>query len=175
MDYIFLLKAIAGGLAAVGFAVLFNTDKGILPGIFAIGFVGIFVRTCMLDVAGLHFVIASLIAATTNGFISHFSAVHFKKPPLVIAIPSVIPMVPGIFLYRMMLGIVRLTGTAPDQVAKFQENLSFTIANGSKGIFVLMCLAIGISMPYLVFRKHSLQYLNHELSVSKLIRKVVKK
>jgi uncharacterized membrane protein YjjB (DUF3815 family) len=175
VDYPVLLKAVGGGFAAVGFAVLFNTGRNILYSIFLIGFTGILVRLVLNTGMGLNIVIASFLAASANGFISHFAALLLKKPPLVIAIPAAIPMVPGIFLYRMMLGIVRLTGNSTDALSLFQQDLSFTISNGSKALFILMGLAIGISMPYLVFRKHSLHYMNTGFSAPAFLNKILKK
>jgi uncharacterized membrane protein YjjB (DUF3815 family) len=88
------------------------------------------------------------------------------SPPLVFSIPGVIPMVPGIFTYKLMLGMIRLTGeTGSDFNAVFDDTLS----NGLKAIFILMTLAVGVSMPNLIFRKESF----HEMTIlSRMERKV---
>jgi uncharacterized membrane protein YjjP (DUF1212 family) len=64
VDYPVLLKAVGGGFAAVGFAVLFNTGRNILYSIFLIGFTGILVRLVLNTGMGLNIVTASFLAAS---------------------------------------------------------------------------------------------------------------
>ncbi|MGS0523828.1 threonine/serine exporter family protein [Zobellia nedashkovskayae] len=159
MDYIHLiLKAFAGGVAAIGFAVLLNADRSSLATIFFLGATGVFIKTGLLFF-DFNIIIASFFGAIMVGFSSYFLALYIKKPPLTIAIPSVIPMIPGLFLYRMMIGFIELAGSKELSDHEFVKLLSYTYSNGIKAIFILCVLAIGISFPYLIFRKSSMHYL----------------
>jgi uncharacterized membrane protein YjjB (DUF3815 family) len=81
---------------------------------------------------------------------------HSKdSPPLVFYIPSVIPMVPGFFVYKMMLGIISLT-TVTDSVV-YLQNLISTVNNGTKSIFILISLGIGVAVPMLITRKETIK------------------
>ena len=160
MDYVLLiLKALAGGVAAIGYAILFNTQSSSLVTIFFIGITGIFIKVGLM-LFGINVIITSFFGATSVGFLSYYLARYIKRPPLTIAIPSIIPMVPGIFLYRMMIGFVKLADSREITEHEFIKLLSHTYSNGIKAIFILCVLAIGISFPYLLFRKSSLHYIH---------------
>lgn len=174
MNYILLLKAIAGGIAAVGFAILFNTNKVVLFSIFLMGSTGVLLKLGLNIALGANIIITTFIGASANGFIGYIFGIRWKKPPLIISIPSVIPMVPGIFLYRMMIGIVRLASNTTEP-GTFNQNLMFTVSNGSKAIFIVMGLAIGISLPYLVFRRNSLNYLDVNLKPKEKVKQLLQK
>jgi len=159
MDYIHLiLKAFAGGFAAIGFALLFNTNRSALLTIFFLGAAGIFIKVggMLFDI---NIIFTSFFGAVFVGFVSYYLALYIKRPPLTMAIPSVIPMIPGIFLYRMMIGFVELAANKQFGEQEFISLLSFTYSNGIKAIFILSGLALGISFPYLLFRKRSLHYI----------------
>jgi uncharacterized membrane protein YjjB (DUF3815 family) len=61
-------------------------------------------------------------------------------------------MVPGILTYKFMLGMMRLTDATGNS---FNDTLAFTINNGLKAMFIMMGLAVGVSLPNLIFRKQS--------------------
>jgi len=80
-------------------------------------------------------------------------AAHNKHaPPMVFSIAAVIPMVPGVFAYRTMIGLVQLTGEVD---SAYQQALSETINNGAKAVFILMALAVGVGLPNIITRKDS--------------------
>ena len=78
---------------------------------------------------------------------------HFRHvPPMIFAIPAVIPMIPGVFAYRTMLGLIKLTGAiGPD----YTSIMSDTVNNGVKTLFIIMSLALGVSVPMHVMRQES--------------------
>ena len=75
---------------------------------------------------------------------------------MVFSIPSVIPMVPGAFAYRMMLGLIKLAGTAVTDPT-YHQTLAETTSNGLKTMFILMSLAAGVSIPMLISRKDTIK------------------
>lgn len=140
------------GFAAVGFAVLFNVPKRSLPAIFAIAALGGITKVLLMD-AGISIIVSTLAGATLIGILSIPLAHRIHVPPPIFAIPAVIPMVPGILAYRMMLGLVSLAGAIkPDS---YNQVLSETINNGLKVMLILMSLAGGVAIPMLVTRKES--------------------
>lgn len=156
MELLLILeKSILGGLAAVGFAVLFNVFPRTLYAIFGLGMLGIFLKMLFLSL-GINIILATFIGAASIGLLSQWLSYAIKTPVLIISIPSVIPMIPGAFLYRMMIGFVRMAGNMEEDA--FLDVLSHTINNGMKAIFILLVLALGISLPYLIARKDSVNY-----------------
>lgn len=152
MDWLNLLeRCVWFGSGALGFAILFNVPARTLSFIFVLGALGGAVKLVMLG-QGLNPVLASLLGASTIGVLSIPAAHRQHAPPLVFSIAAVIPMVPGMFAYRMMLGVIALTGEVGESYALI---LSDTVNNGVKTLFILMALAVGVGVPNLVTRKES--------------------
>lgn len=156
MDWTLIEKVIWFGIAAMGFSVLFNVPARTLPSIFLIGAMGGMTRLLLLQF-DINFIIASFLGAIVIGVLSIPFAHGKHAPPLVFSIPAVIPMVPGLFAYRMMLGLIRLSGDVPPEA--FTQTLYETVSNGLKVMFVLMSLAGGVAVPMLVTRKQSAKHL----------------
>lgn len=158
IDWLTLMeKSLFGGLAALGFGILFNVPVRTLLHISLLGLLGIFLKNYLLSF-DISIILSSFIGATAIGILSLLAAKSKHSPPLVFSIPAVIPMVPGIFTYKTMLGIIKLTGeTGMD----FNKVLSSTINNGLKATFIMMTLAVGVSAPNLIFRRESF----HEITI----------
>jgi uncharacterized membrane protein YjjB (DUF3815 family) len=142
-----LLKAFWCGCAALGFAVLFNSPKRALLAIVFSGFVAGLVKFLILHpISGGGIIIASLVAASIVGFISIPLSHRVHVPPIILSIPAVIPLVPGSFAYRTMLGMIRFINHTESEV------LTSTVHYGIMTFFVIMALAIGVTLPTLILR-----------------------
>ncbi len=156
------------GFASIGFAILFNVPIRTVWVIFLLGALGGTLKLVTMKMGG-GIILGSFFGAMLVGFLSIYAA-HFKHaPPFVFAIPSVIPMVPGAFAYRMMLGVIRLTGDVDH--ATFTQLLDDTVTNGLKAFFVLMSLALGVSAPMLLTRRESAKQMKVPLKIDGLIKK----
>lgn len=153
MEWILFLESwIWLGIAATGFAILFNVPRRTLWLIFILGALGGTLKLFLLKL-DINIILASFSGSLLIGLLS-IRAAHFKhSPPFVFAIPAVIPMVPGAFTYRMMLGIIRLTGENDHDI--FLRLLQETVDNGLKALFVLTALSLGVSAPMLLSRQKS--------------------
>ena len=154
MDWIMILsKAFWCGWGALGFAILFNVPPRTLFVIWIGGALGGFLKFSLLQ-WGASFVLASFAGALAIGICS-IPVAHIRHaPPMIFAIPSVIPMIPGVFAYRFMLGLMKLTGNiGPD----YNQVIAETINNGSKTLFIIMSLAMGVSVPMHLMRKESVK------------------
>jgi len=157
MDILALLeKGIWLGCAALGFGMLFNVPKRALFPIFLIGALGGLMKFFMLEFE-IGIVLAVLCGASLIGFLSVFAAHNFKCPPVTFSIPAVIPMIPGLFAYKSMIGVIKLTSEKdPTEYTKvFFEALN----NGLTALFVLIVLATGVAVPLLVSRKATVKRL----------------
>lgn len=140
------------GFAATGFAILFNVPYRTLWLIFILGALGGTLKLLLLQ-QGVNIVLSSFVGALLIGILS-IQAAHFRHAPsFIFAIPAVIPMVPGAFTYRMMLGIIHLTGENDNTI--FLQLLQETVDNGLKAFFVLSALSLGVSTPMLLNRHNS--------------------
>lgn len=139
------------GLAATGFAILFNVPSRTLLPIFIMGALGGITRN-ILHGFHINIIVCTLMGSTLVGLISIPFAHWFHAPPPIFAIPSVIPMVPGILAYETMLGLINM---ASDDIALHNEILAVSVHNGLKVMFILICLSAGVALPMLITRKDS--------------------
>ena len=153
MELLLLIeKGLWFGIAAVGFAVLFNVPIRTLSAIFLMGALGGLTKNVMLHL-NVNIIVSTLAGATLVGWLSIPFAHRKHAPPPIFAIPAVIPMVPGILAYRMMLGLIDLAGNVDAET--YPMILSETVNNGIKVMLILMSLAGGVGVPMLITRKES--------------------
>lgn len=152
MDWIAILeKGFWAGFASMGFAILFNVPQRTLLVIWAMGAFGGLTKFFLLGLE-VNIVLASLAGATIIGILSVYAAHNKQAPPLVFSTPAVIPMVPGAFAYRMMLGCMELANTSINSDT-YIRTLAETTNNGLKAFFILIALSAGVAIPMLVTRK----------------------
>lgn len=147
-----LEKGIWFGVAALGFAIIFNVPQRTLLMIWVLAALGGLTKVFLIHV-GLNVIIASFLGASLIGILSIFAAHNKHAPPLVFSIPALIPMVPGVFGYRTMLGVLKLTGIVDPE--NYSMVLNETVNNGIKALLITMALAAGASIPMLATRKKS--------------------
>ena len=155
IDWLLLTeKGLCAGIAGIGFGILFNVPvRAILP-IGIMGALAGFVKfTLMSDLFHLNIIIATLFGTILVGMLSIVSAHIRHAPPPIFAIPAVIPLVPGILAYKVMLGLISLADK-PDP-ATYTTIMAETVNNGLKVMFILMSLAGGVGFPLLITRKES--------------------
>ncbi len=154
MEWILILeKAFWCGWGALGFGILFNVPARTLLPIWIGGALGGFLKFTLLQMT-VGVVLASFAGALAVG-ISSIPIAHFRHaPPMIFAIPSVIPLIPGVFAYRTMLGLMKLTAPIG---ADYSQVLAETVNNGSKTLFVIMSLAMGVAVPMHLMRQESVK------------------
>jgi len=150
----FFEKGIWFGFAALGFAILFNVPPRTLVIVWLLAAVGGLTKLLMLHF-DIGVVMASFGGASVIGILSIPAAHNKHAPPLVFAIPAVIPMVPGVFAYKMILGLIKLAGDP--NTSLYPQILSETVNNALKVLFILMSLAVGVAIPMLITRKNSIK------------------
>jgi uncharacterized membrane protein YjjB (DUF3815 family) len=146
-----LLKAFWCGWAAVGFGILFNVPPKTLFGSWIGGAIAGFIKFTVLFLSASSAIIqSSFFAAVAVGIFSVPIAERRHEPPMIFAIPSIIPLIPGVFAYRTMLGLIKLTGDVREDYSLI---LSQTVHNGVTTLFIIMSIAIGVAIPIHVIRK----------------------
>lgn len=144
-----LQDALWSALAALGFAILFNVPRRLLPACAASAALGHAARTLAMQF-GIPIELGTLMAATLIGFSSVWLANRFHTPSPLFAVPGIIPMIPGSFAYRAMIGLVSVVNAAPDQTG---ELLSQAGTNVIRTGLILGALGIGIAVPALFFQR----------------------
>lgn len=157
MNALLLLeKGVWLGLAAIGFAVLFNVPRRTLVVIFVIAALGGLTRLLMVQ-QGVVAAMAAFVGASLIGLLSVMAAHQRKAPPMIFAIPAVIPMIPGFFAYQAMVGMIELTVEKNPQL--YSKLFFETVNNGLSALFVLLALSTGVAIPMLITRKQTVKRL----------------
>ena len=148
----FYVYAVAAAISAMGFATIYNIPYHLMPWIAVGGVICVCTRNFVfLDPStgnaglGLGIVVGSLCGSALISIIN-IKAVHILHTPhQCITIPAVIPIVPGVLMYRALYGFMGMQGV----VGEVTHAMSFAI-NGS---LVLVCIALGVAIPNIFAKK----------------------
>jgi uncharacterized membrane protein YjjB (DUF3815 family) len=151
MDTIQVLHQTAfGGLAAMGFGVLFNIGPRALFWCGASGALALGVRTVGLQLGG------SLEAASFTAALAVGSAVQVFQERIAVSrntldVAGCIPMIPGAFASKAILGLFALTETAPQAA---NQTLILSVENALRVMFTVGAIGTGLAIPTLLLRVH---------------------
>lgn len=143
------------GCAALGFSLLFNAPTRALLPVWFCGFLAGMVKFGLLSPAvGVGIIAASFAASLSIGLVS-IPIAHLRHvTPMIFAIPAVIPLVPGAFAYRTMLGLMKLAGKVG---ADYSTVLDETVHNGVTTLFIILAISLGAAVPMHIMRKESVK------------------
>ncbi|WP_299779831.1 threonine/serine exporter family protein [uncultured Formosa sp.] len=147
--------SIWSGIAAVGFGVLFNIPKSTIITVFALGFFAGLIKFTLLNF-GVNIILSTLLGILFVGFVGMPIAHKIHHPPVVFCIPPCIPMIPGYFAYETVLAIMNFLMTEND-ASKKEALINDMVSNGFTMVFILISIAIGISLPLLLLRKNTVK------------------
>ncbi len=152
IDILFLIitDAFWSALAAMGFALLFNVPRRALMYCMIAGALGHALRSLLMSQFGWSIELSTLMGATAIGFFAKFCAHRLKMPSMIFAISAVIPMVPGVYAYRTMIGILQITDINNPGAG---EILLQSAVSAIKAGLILAALAGGIVAPSLIFQR----------------------
>lgn len=142
---------------AVGFALVFETPKKALWVAGLLGGLGHCIRTFLLFQFSIGIVSATLAASLFIGLAGIFMAHRIHTPPVVFTLPACITMIPGLYAYRTMLGVIRIYENGKNETQDAVQILLDTCYNFILTALLLLCLAIGICVAMLLFRKKSVK------------------
>lgn len=131
---------LATALAAIGFGILFN----IPPKLLGIAGLGAVIAVGTRNLLQLEFAVpvtwASFWGAAVISIIGYRFAHWIRVPHVVVIIPAVIPMIPGVLMYRMLLGFFYISTLTP-------EGLLDAIQSGVQAAMIILAIAMGATIP----------------------------
>jgi len=144
-------KAVWAGIAALGFGILFNIPKKVILTVFILGFFAGIVKFVFLSF-DFNVVTSTFLASLFVGIVSIPFAYKVNKPIVVFSIPAIIPMVPGYYAYKTILGIRKFTFVKMDDMGH-EKLLNSIFSNGFMVLFILFAITVGVSAPMLLLGK----------------------
>ena len=106
-----VLRLIASFCGVFGFSIMFNSSVYIAATAACIGAVANTLRLELVDYAGMPSAAAAFIGALTAGLLASIIKRNHGYPRISLTVPSIVIMVPGLYLYRAIynFGIMSLT------------------------------------------------------------------
>ncbi len=146
-DTIYASQALAAAISSVGFSVIFNVPKRLLPVVAVGGIITVLVRNVAVLQFGFSQAAGSFLGAAIVGLLA-LKAIHwFHAPNIVMTIPSAIPMIPGVLLYRLLFALINIrfiTSTA----------LLDGIRSGVEAVIIIIGIAVGVAIPNIFIHRY---------------------
>lgn len=149
--------ALAAAISAMGFSMIFNIPRRLLWVVALGGITAVCTRNFVnlgptTNNIGLDMgIVAGSFAGAAMVSLLAIKAVHwFHTPNHVLTIPSVIPMVPGVLMYRCILGIINIDTTPGASVTP----LLSALGSGINSALVVLFISIGVAVPNIFARRY---------------------
>ena len=138
--------AIAAAISAMGFSMIFNIQRRLLWVVAIGGIIAVCTRNFVNFELGLGPVIGSFTGAMVVSLVA-VKAVHwFHVPNHVLTIPSVIPMIPGVLMYRALVALINMHGVVGE--------VTVAVSNGINASLIILCIALGVAVPNIFARRY---------------------
>jgi uncharacterized membrane protein YjjP (DUF1212 family) len=148
-DYFLIHQTICGAIAAVGFGILFNIGYRALPWCALSGAVALATRTCCLEQFGWNLEASSFAAALTVGAAVQFLRKRADISQNAMDVVGCIPMVPGSFAAKAILGMFALTSiNSADATGTLVTAVQYTL----RVMFTVGAIGTGLAIPSLLLQ-----------------------
>lgn len=144
--------AAAAAISAMGFSMIFNLPRRLLWVVAIGGVIAVCTRNFVnlgpsSGNVGLDWGLAtgSLIGSALVSIICTQAIHWFHTPHHCLSIPSVIPMIPGVLMYRSLFAFIQMHGVVGE--------VTVATNNMIQASLVILCIAIGVAIPNIFLRK----------------------
>ena len=146
-DTFYLSQAIAAAVASMGFSIIFNIPKRLLPVVAVGGIITVLLRNITVLELGWSQAAGSFFGAAVVGIIA-LRAIHwFHTPNIIMTIPSAIPMIPGVLLYRLLFALLNIESIN-------SEALLAGIRSGVSAVIIIIAIAVGVAIPNIFIHRY---------------------
>lgn len=148
----YISYAIAAAISAIGFSTIFNTPHRLLWAVAVGGIIAVCTRNFVNlgpssgNIGFDEGLIAGSLVGSALVSIIACKAIHvLHTPHQCLSIPSVIPMIPGVLMYRALFALIDMHGVIGE--------VTVAVNNGIRASLVILVIALGVAIPNIFFRK----------------------
>lgn len=153
MEFSIVIELIKSSIFAlfctVGFSIIFNIPRKLIPETAICGFVGWFVYSLIILFTD-SLLAANVVAAFCIGLLGEFFSIYRKNPSSIFIIPSIIPLVPGYGLYYTMLFVIK-------------KEYVLALNKGAETLLIAVLIACGLMTANSLFRQLKLSRLKSKV------------
>jgi uncharacterized membrane protein YjjB (DUF3815 family) len=145
-----LHDAFFAAIAGMGFGAVSNPPARSFAYIALLAATGYAFRQALMYIGGVDIVLASLTASLLIGLASLWLGGKVRYPITVLAIPALLPMIPGKLAYNTILAVIMFLQTI-DNPQEHSRYLYLLMDNGFLSLTIVFALASGVSVPIALF------------------------
>ncbi len=143
---------IAAAISAMGFSMIFNTPRRLLWAVAIGGVIAVCTRNVIyLGPSSGNFgldmgpVAGTFIGSVFISIVWCLAVRRLHTPHQCLSIPSVIPMIPGVLMYRALFGFINMHGVVGE--------VTFAMMNAIQASLIILFISIGVAIPNIFFRR----------------------
>lgn len=144
-DASYFIYALAAAAAAAGFSILFNVPQKLLVTTATGGILAVCLRNFLNLGLDLPLPSAATVGAAAVSLYTLAVSHRFRVPTHVISIPCVIPLIPGVPLYRLLFALINVRDLP---LSTFLS----AVQGGIEAVLILIGISLGVAIPNLVAR-----------------------
>jgi len=133
-----LTQGIYSLLCVIGFSIIFNLPRRLVPLASLSGMLG-WIVYILLQQTATSFIIPAFVGSIFVGLVGELAAIYKKQPATNGIIPGIIPFVPGYGIYYTMFHII-------------DNNFSQALVTGGESLFIAISIACGVVIATSVVR-----------------------
>ena len=153
---LYLSLVAASAIASMGFSIIFNLPRRLLPVIGLGGIIAVTTRNVCVMEFGFSQAAGSFLGAAVVGLLA-LKVMHIVHVPnIILTIPSAIPMIPGVLLYRLLFALLNIQTISAEQ-------LLIGLRSGVTALIIIIAIAIGVTIPSIFMERYIAQRRQHEL------------
>ena len=146
--------ATAAAIGAASFSILFNVPPRLLYATAIGGAICVCTRNFFIFELGISPEVGTLVGATLVSILA-VKAIHWlHTPSLVLVVPAVIPLVPGVLIYHSLFATINIHMLSLDLLLE-------AIQIGVRAALIILAIAIGAAMPS-IFANRSLSRMSKD-------------